>query len=382
MARKIRYGTTGVHAPPPATNTMAFQYYESAGYDFATLFDQLSLTVPRSIWTPDVVPAAAHTDIDCYMDPFPLMALAADATTTIELGLTSIDGLRRPPAELAKTFLTIDHISNGRSFFAVGAGEMKQFTPYGIERKRPFAHLEDTLRVIRLFWESDGPVHYDGPVHHLDGAVMALPPYEGRTPPLIVPGGPGRALEIAGRLGDGWLTYLPQCGDADWYGEQVATLRKLTEEAGRDPDEFRFIGAFITVAATDTAKVDQMTENLALRWNAAAMVPDDGAWRKAGATNPLGSNWSYARDLIPMAWSREDTLAIANQVPPEVVRAVNMCGTPDEVATQIQPYIDAGCNDVLIINLAALAATGDMGDAMGEYMGTMAQLVTHLRAGN
>lgn len=379
MPRDIRYGTTGVHAPPPDLNTMACQYYESVGYDFACLFDQLSLTVPRSIWTPDIVPAAAHTDIDCYMDPFPLMALAAQATTKIEFGLTSIDGLRRPPAELAKTFLTIDHISRGRSFFAVGAGEMKQFKPFGIERKRPFGHLEDCLKVIRLLWESDGPVDYDGPVFHLHNAVLGLQLYDGRTPPLIVPGGPGRALEIAGNLGDGWLTYLPQCGGPEWYAEQVVKLRELTEKAGRDPDEFRFIGAFITVAANDADELDRMTRNAALRWNTAAMVPDNASWEKAGATNPLGPQWSYARDLIPMDWSREDTLAIADAVAPEVVRKVNMCGSSNEVVAQIQPYIEAGCTHVLIINLAALAGTGDMGDSMGEYMGVMASMVARLK---
>lgn len=382
MTREIRYGTTGVHAPPPDLNTMACQYYESAGYDFACLFDQLSLTVPRSIWTPDIVPAAAHTDIDCYMDPFPLMALAAQATNTIEFGLTSIDGLRRPPAELAKSFLTIDHISRGRSFFAVGAGEMKQFTPFGIERKRPFTHLEDALRVIRLLWESDGPVSYDGPVFHLRNAVLGLQPYEGRTPPLIVPGGPGRALEMAGNLGDGWLTYLPQCGGPEWYAEQVTKLRAMTAEAGRDPDAFRFIGAFITVAANDPDEVERMIQNRALRWNTAAMVPDNASWEKAGVKNPLGEAWSYARDLIPMDWSREDTLAIAEQVPPEAVRQINMCGTPDDVVDQIQPYIEAGCNYVLISNLAALAGTGDMGDSIGEYMGVMAGMVARLRERN
>jgi phthiodiolone/phenolphthiodiolone dimycocerosates ketoreductase len=71
MTRKIIFGMGGVFMPPPDLNVKAVQAYEKAGLDFVAYWDQLCMTFPRSIWTPDIVPAAATYDIDCYMDLMP-----------------------------------------------------------------------------------------------------------------------------------------------------------------------------------------------------------------------------------------------------------------------------------------------------------------------
>jgi phthiodiolone/phenolphthiodiolone dimycocerosates ketoreductase len=65
-----------------------------------------------------------------------------------------------------------------------------------------------------------------------------------------------------------------------------------------------------------------------------------------------------------MDWSREDALRIAEQVKPDDVRNVRFCGTPQSVADQLQPYIDAGLNMLLVGNYAELVLSGDWGDAL------------------
>lgn len=363
MANKIHFGLGGVFMPPAELNAQACVSYEQRGLDFVAWWDQLCMTFPRSIWTPDIVPAAAVYDIDCYLDAFALMTQAAMLTERIKLGIVATDCLRRAPNVLAQSFLTINHIAKGRAFFTLGAGEIKQFAPYSLPRNKPFAHMEEAIKIIRMLWESNRPVSYDGPIWQLKNAILAFQPYEGKMPPLLVAGGPGRGIEIAGKHADGWITFLPPSGSPEWYAEQVQVVKRHATEAGRDPDELLFGAALCCVIAPTEEKVDEATQNLALRWDAAALVPGPDAWARFGMKNPLG-DWSYPRDLVPMDWAREDALAIAKKVPPEMVRKLRFSGTPQSVADQLQPYIDAGLNMLLVGNYAELVLSGDWGDAL------------------
>ncbi|HEV8622832.1 MAG TPA: LLM class flavin-dependent oxidoreductase [Acidimicrobiia bacterium] len=360
----VKFGTPGLNMPPPEANTEVCKTYEQAGLDFLVWFDQLNLTIPRSIWQPDLVPGATLWDIDAWLEPWPMLTAAALATERIELGLVASDTMRRAPAVLAQLALTIDHFAHGRFFLTLGAGERKQFEPYGLPRERPFAHLEEALKIVRLLWEHNEPVDYKGPIWNLDRAILALPPFEGKPPKLLVAGGPGKALKFAGQLADGWVSYWPAVGTVEDYAQQVRQLKRSAEEAGRDPDDVTVFLAFPSVIGPNDAAVTEATENAALRWDAAAMLADTSCWTRAGMKNPLGDDWSYSRDLIPMWWTREDALKIVEQVPPEAVRATRVTGTPAEAAAQIAPFIEAGATHVLVANYLPLIMSGDFSDAL------------------
>lgn len=376
--RDVKYGTNGVEFPPPEANVAACQGYEAAGFDFVVYWDQTCLTIPRSIWTPDLVPAANLYNIDEWMEPWPLMTAAAMSTKRIRIGLTASDVIRRPPSIIAQLALTLDHFAKGRFFIALGAGEMKQCAPYGIVREKPFTRLEEALKIVRLLWENNEPVDYDGPIWKLKDAIIGLKPYQGRGPELLVAGGPGKPLRFAATLADGWVTYFPPTGDAESYSKEVAEFRRYAEEAGKDPENMTRMALFRVVLKDNEAQVEEATHNAALRWDSAALVPGPQAWERHGRVNPLGADFAYSRDLIPMAWSREDALKVVEQVPPEMVRKMSFCGTPEQVAGMIQPFIEAGCNHVMIGDYGSLVTSGDMGQAL-EGSQRITALFDHLR---
>ena len=43
-----------------------------------------------------------------------------------------------------------------------------------IEWRKPVGRLEEAIKVMRLLWESEGPVDFDGQFFKLDGAVLGL----------------------------------------------------------------------------------------------------------------------------------------------------------------------------------------------------------------
>lgn len=361
----LKFGLNGISFPPIEAGVDAAKAYEAAGVDFLAYWDQFCLTIPRSIWTPDLVPAAQYWDIDNWMDSWQAMAVAAAVTEKIEF-MTVADSGRRPPPIVAQQALTLNNISKGRFMLCMGAGEIKQFAPYDIPRDKPFGRLEEGMKIIRMFFDSSEPINYDGEIWSLKNAIMGLAAYEDKPPPMLVAGGPGRAMRIAGQLSDGWMSYLPPCGTPKMYAQQVQDLRRGAEQAGRNPDDLIIMLGTACLVADTEDKVEEACQNPAMRWDAAALCPDGESFRRmTGRDNPLGPHWSYPRDLIPMNVSRDDALKIVDQVTPDDVRAARFSGTPPQVADQLQPYIEAGATHVLTLNYADLVLTGDFGDATG-----------------
>jgi alkanesulfonate monooxygenase SsuD/methylene tetrahydromethanopterin reductase-like flavin-dependent oxidoreductase (luciferase family) len=125
-----------------------------------------------------------------------------------------------------------------------------------------------------------------------------------------------------------------------------------------------FVITFVGVIGPDEDFIEHAINDTALKWAAASLIPGPQAFTRYGYESPLG-NWSYARDLVTTDWSREDTLAIAEKVPPEMVRNVHITGTPPQAAAQMQAYVEAGCTHLLVGNMGGLVTSGNWSEAGG-----------------
>jgi phthiodiolone/phenolphthiodiolone dimycocerosates ketoreductase len=375
--RDVKYGMAGGFSDV-GMNRGAAQAFEAAGYDFMIWADQMSLTIPRSIWTSDIIPAAAVVDVDAYMEPWPLATDAATHTSTLGLGVTVCDVFRRGPAHLAQLALTLSHFSQGRFFLGLGTGEMRHFSPYGIPRPKPFTHLEESVKLTKLLMASDAPVTYEGPIWNLQNATMTLAPYGGQIPKVFVAGG-GRARTIAGEHADGWITMQPFGSTPERYAEDVAYVKQCAEKADRDPESIEFYVTAFALIGTNDASVEQLVNHPIAKWDAAALITDAEYYRSwAGTEHPIRPDYNYARDLISPDWSREDALAVIDKVPAEVVRGARACGTPAEVAAQIQPSIEAGATWINLVDYSPLLGSGQFGET-GEAVDVSAATVNRLR---
>ncbi|MBI2321150.1 MAG: LLM class flavin-dependent oxidoreductase [Chloroflexi bacterium] len=238
--RRLTVGAPG-HLLPPVENLIRnTQRSEAQGYDALWWPDHLMSWYPDGLWTPDLVELARHQpNAHVFFDALLAMAVAATHSERVLLGTSVTEPLRRHPATLAQAFLTLDHLSKGRAILGIGAGEAENVVPYGLDFRHQASKLEEALAIIRLLWEHDEPVDFDGRFWTLRGAVLGLGPYRpGVYPPIYVAAVGTRTLEIAGRYADGWLpTFLPP---AD-YGAKFAALKRAAAAHGRDPA--RIVGA-------------------------------------------------------------------------------------------------------------------------------------------
>ena len=359
----VKYGVAPVQFPPVAAHREAVQAYDQAGLDFLTYWDQHCLTIPRALWEPDLAPAAELFHIDAWMEPWPQLTDAAIHTENIRMGLSASDISRRTPDVLAQLALTLDNYAEGRFFLALGAGENKQNTPYGVVRDKPFGRLEEVLKLLKLWFSTNEPVDFDGKFWQVKNGGISTPAFTDGGPDLLVAGGPGKAMRYAATLADGWCSYFPG-SSAEEYAGQVQEFDRMATEAGKDPSAMTKLMLFAVVLGDDDAQVEELVNNPVVRWDSAALVPGPQAWARHGETNPIGEDFAYVRDLYPMEWTREDAMKVVEKVSPEMVRNMKFSGTPEAVAKMIQPFIDAGANHVMIGDYGALVTSGDMGSAV------------------
>lgn len=135
-----------------------------------------------------------------------ILPLAAQATTTIEIGSCIFNPYTINPAELAMFAATMDEVSGNRFNLGLAAGAREFLEWVGLAQKRPLAAMRETIGAVRgllageraevngrfLQWRSEAYLRFAPP--------RVTPIYVGAMGPQM--------LGLAGELGDGVLPLL------------------------------------------------------------------------------------------------------------------------------------------------------------------------------
>ncbi len=157
---------------------------DSGRYHSIWLPDHMVSFWPDSLWTPEFTDlATASPSPHRHLDGMAVAAAAAVLTSNVSLATSVVDTVRRHPALLAQSALTVDHLSRGRFILGLGSGETENIVPYGFDFAKPVSRFEEALQVIRLLWESHGPVDFDGRFYRLEHARLDTEPYGGGDSP-------------------------------------------------------------------------------------------------------------------------------------------------------------------------------------------------------
>ncbi|MBE0527457.1 MAG: LLM class flavin-dependent oxidoreductase, partial [Candidatus Thorarchaeota archaeon] len=200
---ELKIGAPGPFLPPWDNALKNAKTIDSLGYDSMAFPDHLAGFIPQSIWTPEVTQLAylqqsPHT----YYEMASIMGACAAVTENVQLISSVTEPLRRHPALIAQTFLTLDHISNGRVVLGIGAGEIENVEPYGLNYSGQVGKLREALKIIRHIWDSHEPFNFDGKFWKMKDAVMSLrPAVEGRPPPIWIAALGPKMLEITAEYG-------------------------------------------------------------------------------------------------------------------------------------------------------------------------------------
>lgn len=343
----------GAVRPPAETALAAARTREAQGFDAIWWADHFLHWFPIAIWTPDLVPqAAGGGSPHVWFDPFPVIAAAAGVTSTTKLGVGVTDLVRRHPAVLAQTALTLDHLTGGRFILGVGSGESLNLEPVGLDNTRPLARLAEGLDVIRRLFDTPEPVDFDGEFFTLRDMSLGIRPTGERPPPVWLAAHRPRGLALAGRTADGWL---PLATDPATYADMLAQVEDAARTAGRpDGAVTPALYARVLLAESRDAAAALIDDSFLMRF--IALTRPSEAFALHGAEHPLGDGAFGLTSFMPTRYDREAALALAARVPAEVVRDSVISGTPDDVAGAIRAFVAAGARHVQLTNMTPLAA--------------------------
>jgi len=372
----LKVGTVGTVVPPVEGLIRTAQSAERR-YDSMWWPDHLMGWLPQSIWTTDITPLAHVMDNPhVFLDAIAAMAAVAVHTQTLTLGTSVTEPIRRHPAMLAQEFLTLDHLSHGRVILGLGAGELENVEPYGLDYRRPVGRFEEALRIIRLLWSTNEPVDFDGEFWTLRDAVCGIGPFvreDGTaTPPPIWSGAHGpRMLDIVGRLCDGWLPTYD--GSADRWSQRLDAIHASATKASRDPATITPGMFAMVIPAEDDAELERLLEDRIVKaWM--LLVPSE-VYEAAGHEHPLGSPWYGLTDYVPSRLGRDEALKAIDAVPTDICRTYILCGTPSTIAAELRDFEVRGLQHVVFQNV------GFMADPMKtrEQFQLQAEIVEELR---
>jgi phthiodiolone/phenolphthiodiolone dimycocerosates ketoreductase len=325
--------------------------FDSGRYHSVWLPDHMVSFWPDSIWTPEFTDlATASPSPHRHLDAMAVAAAAAVLTERVRIATSVVDTVRRHPAMLAQTALTIDHLSKGRFILGVGSGELENTVPYGFDFSKPVGRFEEALKVIRLLWDSDGPVDFEGKFYTLRHARLDTEVYGGRAPPIWIGSGGPRMLEITGRYADGW--WPAGAWTPEQYAEKLGVVRLSAEKAGRDP--LAITPAFIqTCLIGDDAEIAEMLEAPLVKAILLQVSADE--MRKMGHSHPMGEGWRGFVDMDPGVLTRERIVRFCAEVEPQAILDLIPNGTPKTIAKIVKSFCDAGLRVPKILDYGGMA---------------------------
>lgn len=369
----ITLGLPGGIVPPIDSVIRAAGRAEQKGYDAVWWPDHLMGWHPEQIWTPEDTPIASfYPNPHIYLDPVATIAAVGVRTERVRLGTAVTEPIRRHPAMLANEWLSLDHITKGRAILGIGAGEGENIVPYGLDYTRQVSKFEEALTIIRLLWESNEPVDFDGQFWPLSRAVCGMSPHTpGRYPPIWTGAHGPKMLDITGRLADGWLPVRMRVGE---YKARLDRILDVARKAGRDPAAFEPAMFAYTVVDADHEEAHRILDRRIPKGFLLALGSEQ--FEELGFEHPLGKGFYGLKDYIPTHFDRRRAIEAIDGIPFDVAHEHITHGTPDELATMAREYEAAGCRHVLLLNITYLGDATKLAESFHLLDDVLAALVS------
>ena len=313
LSQKIQFGFCVPIFAMPGGRLFRTPAYERL--DVRVTFE-LGVTADRlgydSLWVADHLFLGRDNAI---LEGWTTLSALAGATKHAKLGMIHMAHFLRHAPITAKMAATLDQLSGGRLIhFVDGGNRSEEFQRYGLPWKEPvearIEHLVEELELTKALWTQDGPINYNGQWHQLKEAPFMPKPLQQPHPPIWLGESKPAMLEAVAKYAQGWNSVPVSVEEME---QRLLALREACVRVGRDYDE---IEKSLEMQILIAPHLDDVREKLQ------AML----------ALDPPAS-----QDKQMTAFLKGET-----DTPPEALTRMSLVGTPQQVANQIQRYIDVG----------------------------------------
>src|SRR6185437_15256860 len=295
-----------------------------------------------------------------YSDVFVCLALAAEHTKRIKLGPgVAIPSNRIEPVP-AHSIATINQLAPGRTMLRIGTGFTGRNT-MGLPPV-PLGRFRDYVWSCRTLLRGDEVLFHEGErerwirfLHPDRGYINIKDP----IPIHIAANGP-KAIELAGELGDGWITTL---SSPERLRNDLVHLRRGAERTGRSLANFPIMSMTTgcVLKPGESATSPRVVERVGPR----AIVPLHAMWEGSAVTPPWMPRglWERYRDeYVAQMKTPEDRRYLEvheghliylkpgeeKYLDESFIRATTLTGTADEIVARLRALEAAGITQVAI----------------------------------
>ena len=227
---------------------------EALGFESLWIGEHLVIPVHSTTYYPRSADGKVPEHYAHWAESFVALSAAARATSRIRLGTGVCLLPERNVIATAKAAATLDLYSQGRLILGVGAGWFEEEAQImGVNFKRRWRHLRESVEALRELWTKD-EASYAGEFINFPPVKLFPKPVQKPTPPILLGAHDIRyAPKRVARFADGWC---PANLTPDQAKETVPEIRRLAQEAGRNPDDLEF--SVILLAQNGGPDIDTM----------------------------------------------------------------------------------------------------------------------------
>ncbi len=269
-------------------------------------------------------------------DPFLPIAVAAAATSEIELGTSIAVAFARNPMLLANIGWDLQALSQGRFVLGLGSQIKPHITKrFSMEWSKPAARMREMVLAVRAIWDTwqnATPLQFRGEFYrHTLMTPFFAPPASDLGDfglPKIFLAGVGELMtEVAGEVCDGFFCHG---FTTEKYLREVTipALERGRAKAGKTMDGFEIVGPSFVVTGTNDEEMDKAS---AATRQQIAFYGSTPAYRKVLDIH----GWGGLQDELNALSKQGKWVEMGTLIDDEVLNTFAVVGAPEEIAPEL-----------------------------------------------
>jgi alkanesulfonate monooxygenase SsuD/methylene tetrahydromethanopterin reductase-like flavin-dependent oxidoreductase (luciferase family) len=284
---------------------------------------------------------------DLDPDVYVMMSVVAMKTNKILIGQGVTVPGTRIPSVTGNATASIDALSGGRAFLAIGAGASAMWTQG--KDYRPVKEMRATVSFIRDYIQGKEAKYYDVSTHN----QWIKKPY----PIYMACSGPS-SCRLAGELADGVIMGPGSHPEvAKWRMELIA---RGAEKAGRDPSKIDYWARTFVVLGDNKTACMREASGFGIRnvWMTLGLRSDtpevQDLYRRLSKQIPdldgLIAEGKKCYDAYEPYWHERIDAPHTKFATQRVIDFIHLTGTADDVSEGVEKLRDVGVNNISTVN--------------------------------
>ena len=300
---------------------------EKSGFDFLWYHDHL------------FIPGSSPV-----LESFSVLGGLAVSTKNCKIGQTVVDTLRRHPATLAHSALTLNHMSQGRAFLGIGAGQPMNLDPINLEIQKPLLRLKESIQYIKglLSATKKTPFTFSGKIFSAKNVYLNTNSSSLPVPPLYVGASGEKTRQITGEFADGWVPYVHSLKN---YNKLLSDIKKGAKKSNRDIKELDIVANIPVMLLgnnTDDDERKKIKRTLAVR-----LLLESNTLKDLGWDGEIPTETSQLKMIVNSSTS-QILENVADKIPQEIAEQIAAIGTPSQIIEILEKYKKIGATQFII----------------------------------